>query len=107
MDADGARSAKRLDVARPPIPQPRTTTLSLDDKFSDQRLGIGKAITLCGGWDEDFDCRLRSKGTCLRFEEVDFSLGCRFYRVVSAVPDYPEEAELFPRFLVAEVAQPY
>ncbi len=30
IDADGARSAKRLDVARPPIPQPRITTLSFD-----------------------------------------------------------------------------
>src|SRR5437899_9339160 len=30
IDADGTRSAKRLDVARPPIPQPRITTLSFD-----------------------------------------------------------------------------
>ena len=47
IDADGARSAKRLDVARPPIPQPRTTTLSFDDNGSAQRLRMGKAITLC------------------------------------------------------------
>ncbi len=57
---------------------------------------------------EGIDCRLRY---CMRtsscFEEVALSLGCCFYGIVSAVSDYPEEAELFPRFLVAEVAQSY
>jgi hypothetical protein len=46
--------------------------------------------------------------TCMfGFEEVALSLGCCFYGIVSAVSDYPEKSELFPCFLVAEVAQPY
>jgi len=40
-------------------------------------------------------------------KRFSFSLGCCFYGVVSAVSDYPEETELFPRFLIAEIAQPY
>ncbi len=57
---------------------------------------------------EGVDCRLRyCTRTSSCFEEVALSLGCCFDRIVSTVSDYPEEAELFPRFLVAEVAQPY
>jgi hypothetical protein len=33
IEADGAFSARRLETARPPIPQPRTTTLSFDGKI--------------------------------------------------------------------------
>ena len=69
--------------------------------------GIRPAITLCRGLVGNPDCGLRCrKRTSACFEEV-FFLGCRFYGVVSAVSDYPEEAELFSRLLVAEIAQPY
>ena len=57
---------------------------------------------------KDPNRRLRYwKRTSSCFEEVVLSLGCCFYGIVSTVSDYPEEAQLFPRFLVAEVAQSY
>ena len=51
------------------------------------------------------DYGLRSqKRTSSCIKEVVLSLGCCFYGVVPAVSDNPEEAKLFPCFLVAEVA---
>src|SRR2546427_10254164 len=42
IDAEGARSVSRLDVATPPIPHPRMTTLSLDDNSCVQGLSVEK-----------------------------------------------------------------